>query len=154
MAEREKIEKIVNIRNKKASFEYHFLDTYVAGIVLRGTEIKSIRQQKVNFQDSYCYIDNREVIIKNLHISTYGDGTWLNHTPMRDRKLLLKKKEILKIDKKLDDQGVTVIPSRIFITDRGFAKVEIAVAKGKKLHDKRDDLKEKDAKRELRTEVF
>ena len=154
MAEKEKIEKIVNIRNKKASFEYHFLDTYSAGLVLQGTEIKSIRQQKVNFQDAYCYIDNGEIWVKNLHISHYGDGSWLNHQPLRERKLLLKKKEINKIDNKLDDQGVTLIPIRLFITDRGFAKMEIAVAKGKKLYDKREDLKEKDAKRELKTETF
>ena len=154
MPEKDKIEKIVNIRNKKASFEYHFLDTYSAGLVLQGTEIKSIRQQKVNFQDAYCYINNGEMWVKNLHISHYGDGSWLNHQPLRERKLLLKKKEINKIDTKLDDQGVTLIPIRLFITDRGFAKMEIAVAKGKKLYDKRDDLKEKDAKRELKTENF
>jgi SsrA-binding protein len=100
-AEKDKIEKTVNIRNKKASFEYHFLDTFVAGIVLQGTEIKSIRQQKMNFQDAYCYVADGEIFVKNLHISHYGDGSWLNHVPLRERKLLLKKKEISKIDNKL-----------------------------------------------------
>jgi SsrA-binding protein len=149
MADKDKIEKIVNIRNKKASFEYQFLDTYVAGIVLGGTEIKSIRQQKVNMQDAYCFINGSEVFVKNLHISTYSNGTYLNHIPLRERKLLLKKKEIKKIEKKLDDQGITLIPTRLFINDRGFAKMEIALARGKKLFDKREDMKEKDAKRDL-----
>ena len=151
MSEKDKIEKTVNIKNKRASFEYQFLDTYTAGVVLRGTEIKSIRQQKVNMQDAYCYVDEGEnaIYIKNMHISHYGNGTWLNHDPMRERKLLLKKKEVIKIGKKLDDQGITLIPIRLFISDRGFVKIEIAVAKGKKLYDKREDMKEKDAKREM-----
>lgn len=143
------IAKTVEIRNKKASFEYHFLDTYTAGIVLRGTEIKSIRQQKVNMQDAFAYVSNNELFIKNLHISAYEKGTYLNHEPLRERKLLLKKKEINKISKKLDDQGVTLIPIKLFVNERGLAKMEIAIAKGKKLYDKREDLKEKDAKREL-----
>lgn len=151
---KDKIEKSVNIRNKKASFEYHFLETYVAGMVLRGTEIKSIRQQKVNMQDAYCYVQDNTLRIKNFHISSYESGSWLNHDPLRERFLLLKKKELRKIAASLEDQGVTVIPIRLFITDRGFAKMEIAVAKGKKLYDKREDLKEKDAKRELKSIEF
>ena len=154
MAEKDKIEKTINIKNKKASFEYHFIDTYIAGLVLQGTEIKSLRQQKMNFQDAHCYINENEIFVKNLHISHYGNGSWLNHQPLRERKLLLKKKEINRISGKLDDQGITLIPIRLFISERGFAKMEIAVAKGKKLHDKREDMKEKDAKRELRTESF
>jgi len=141
--------KKVEIRNKRASFEYQFLDTYTAGIVLRGTEIKSIRQQKVNLQDAYCYVNEEGIFIKNMHISVYDKGTYLNHEPLRERRLLLQKKEINKIAKKLDDQGISLIPIKLFVSDRGFAKIEIAVAKGKKLYDKRDDLKEKDAKREL-----
>jgi SsrA-binding protein len=141
--------KKVEIRNKRASFEYQFLDIYSAGIVLRGTEIKSIRQQKVNLQDAYCYVNEDGISIKNMHISVYDHGTYLNHEPLRERRLLLQKKEINKISKKLDDQGITLIPIKLYITDRGFAKIEIAVAKGKKLYDKRDDMKEKDAKREL-----
>lgn len=151
---KDKIEKSVNIRNKKASFEYHFLETYTAGIVLRGTEIKSIRQQKVNMQDAYCYMQENSLRIKNFHISSYESGSWLNHDPLRERILLLKKKELRKIASSLDDQGVTVIPTRIYISERGFAKMEIAVAKGKKLYDKREDLKEKDAKREMKTIEF
>lgn len=154
MAEKDKIEKTINIKNKKASFEYHFIDTYIAGLVLQGTEIKSLRQQKMNFQDAHCYISESEIFVKNLHISHYGNGSWLNHQPLRERKLLLKKKEINRISGKLDDQGITLIPIRLFISDRGFAKMEIAVAKGKKLHDKREDMKEKDAKRELKAENF
>lgn len=151
---KDKIEKSVNIRNKKASFEYHFLETYTAGIVLRGTEIKSIRQQKVNMQDAYCYVQDNSLRIKNFHISSYESGSWLNHDPLRERILLLKKKEIKKITSSLEDQGITVIPTRIYISDRGFAKMEIAVAKGKKLYDKREDLKEKDAKREMKSIEF
>ncbi len=141
--------KTVEIRNKRASFEFQFLDIYTAGIALRGTEIKSIRQQKVNLQDAYCYINEQGVFIKNMHISVYDKGTYLNHEPLRERRLLLQKKEINKLTKKLDDQGMSLIPIKLFITDRGFAKMEIALAKGKKLFDKREDMKEKDAKREL-----
>lgn len=149
MSEKLELAKKVDIKNKKASFEYFFLDTFVAGIMLRGTEIKSIRQQKVNMQDAYCYVHDNAVYVKNLHISAYDKGSYLNHDPLRERKLLLQKKEINKIVKKLTDQGTTLIPVRLFITDRGFAKLEIALAKGKKLYDKREDLKEKDAKRTL-----
>ncbi|TAG55578.1 MAG: SsrA-binding protein SmpB [Cytophagales bacterium] len=151
---KDKIEKSVNIRNKKASFEYHFLETFTVGIVLRGTEIKSIRQQKVNMSDAYCFISDNAVKIKNFHISSYESGSWLNHDPLRERILLLKKKEISKIEKALDDQGTTLIPTRIFISDRGFAKMEIALARGKKLYDKREDMKEKEAKRELKITEF
>lgn len=139
----------INIKNKKAGFEYQFLDTYVAGVVLTGTEIKSIRLNNVSMGDSYCYFMDGELFIKGLHISKYSHGTYLNHEPMRERKLLLKKKELRKIEDKLDNQGITLIPIRLFVTERGWAKIEIAVAKGKKLHDKREDLKEKDVKREL-----
>ncbi|MFN0047609.1 MAG: SsrA-binding protein SmpB [Cytophagales bacterium] len=141
--------KNVEIKNKRASFEYQFIDTYTAGIALRGTEIKSIRQQKVNLQDAYCYVAEEGIFIKNMHISVYDKGTYLNHEPLRERRLLLQKKEINKITKKLDDQGIALIPVKLFISDRGFAKIIIAVAKGKKLFDKREDMKEKDAKREL-----
>ncbi|MDX2189601.1 MAG: SsrA-binding protein SmpB [Bacteroidota bacterium] len=149
MALKTKLEKNVNIQNRKASHEYFFIDKYTAGLALQGTEIKSIRQQKVNFQDAYCYINEGDVFVKSLHIAPYEEGTHYNHDPIRERKLLLKKKEIVKITKALQDQGVTLIPTRLFISDRGFAKLDIAIAKGKKLYDKRDDLKEKDAKREL-----
>lgn len=147
--EKEKIEKNVNIKNKRASFEYQFLDTYIAGIMLTGTEIKSIRQGKVNLQDAYCVFLNDGLYIKQMHISTYSEGTYYNHEPLRDRKLLLQKRELNKLNGRLKDQGLTIVPVRLFINDRGFAKLEIALAKGKKLYDKREDIKEKDVKRDL-----
>lgn len=148
-ARMEKPSNDINIKNKKAGFEFQFLDTYIAGIVLSGTEIKSIRLKNVSMGDAYCYFMNGEMYIKHLHISKYTNGTYLNHEPLQERKLLLKKKELRKIENKLDDQGITIIPVRLFVTERGWAKLEIAVAKGKKLHDKRDDIKDRDAKREL-----
>jgi SsrA-binding protein len=147
--EKEKIHKTINIKNKQASFDYHFIDTYTAGIVLTGTEIKSIRQGKVQLQNAYCYIEDGEVWVIQMHISPYSEGTYYNHEPTRKRKLLLKKKEIRKLEKGLEEKGLTIVPVRLFINDRGFAKMEIALAKGKKLYDKREDLKAKDAKREL-----
>ncbi|MFN6945311.1 MAG: SsrA-binding protein SmpB [Cytophagaceae bacterium] len=146
---KEKIQKTVNIRNKKASFEFQFIDTYVAGISLMGTEIKSIRQGKVNLQDGFCYFNNEELFVKNLHISKYDEGSYYNHDPLRDRKLLLTKKELKKLLTKSEEKGLTIIPIRLFINDRGLAKLEIALAKGKKLYDKREDIKQKDIKREL-----
>ncbi|WP_018477457.1 SsrA-binding protein SmpB [Pontibacter roseus] len=147
--EKDRIKKHVNIVNRRASFEYQFLDKYTAGVMLKGTEIKSIREGKVNMQDGYCVIHNGEMWLHNVHISTYTEGTHYNHEPMRTRKLLLNKSELKKLEKGLQEQGVTVIPIRVFINDRGFAKVEVALARGKKLHDKREDIKAKDVKREL-----
>ncbi|GAB4126137.1 MAG: SsrA-binding protein [Raineya sp.] len=147
--EKDKIQKSVNIKNKQASFEYHFIDTYTAGLVLTGTEIKSIRQGKVQLQNAYCYIEDGEVWVIQMHISPYSEGTHYNHEPTRKRKLLLKKKEIRKLEKGLEEKGLTLVPVRLFINDRGFAKMEIALARGKKLYDKREDLKAKDAQREL-----
>ncbi len=148
---KEKIEKIVNIKNKRASFEYQFLDTYVTGIMLTGTEIKSIRQQKVSLQDAYCYFDRNELYIKNMNIAKYDEGTYYNHDPLRERKLLLKRMELRKLENKLDD-GLTIVPLRLFINDRGLAKMEIALAKGKKLYDKREDIKARDVAREMQRE--
>ena len=142
--------KTVNIKNKRAYFEYEILDTYTAGMMLRGTEIKSIRLQKVSLGESYCYFKNSELYIRNMHIGTYEMGTVYNHDPLRERKLLLNKKELLKIERKLDEKGLSIIPLRMFISDRGFAKIDIGVGKGKKLHDKRESLKEKDAQRKLK----
>ncbi|MFD1186091.1 SsrA-binding protein SmpB [Pontibacter rugosus] len=147
--EKDRIKKHVNIVNRKASFEYQFIDKYTAGVMLKGTEIKSIREGKVNMQDGYCVFTNGELWLHNVHISTYTEGTHFNHEPVRTRKLLLKKSELSKLESKSEEQGVTIIPTRVFISDRGFAKVEIALAKGKKLYDKRQDIKEKDVKREL-----
>jgi SsrA-binding protein len=149
-----KIEKSVNIKNKKASFEYQFIDTYIAGIMLTGTEIKSIRQSNVNLVDAYCVFKDDELFVVGLHISRYNEGTHYNHEPTRERKLLLQKKELKKLLTKSQEKGLTIVPIRIFISERGFAKLEIALAKGKKLFDKRQDIKEKDVKRELSKEKF
>lgn len=145
----EKIQKNINVRNKQASFEYQFLDTYVAGLALMGTEIKSIRLGKVQLQGAFCTFKDNELFVQSMNISKYEEGTHYNHTPLRERKLLLKKKELSKLHKKLEEKGLTIVPIRLFINDRGFAKLEIALAKGKKIHDKRDSIKEKDVKREM-----
>ena len=139
----------VLIKNKQANFEYFIIEKYEAGIQLMGTEIKSIRAGKANITDGYCSFIGNELFLINIHISEYSFGSFYNHTPKRDRKLLLNKKELKKIQGKLKDVGMTIIPPSIVINERGFAKVEIGIAKGKKLHDKRDTLKEKDAKIEM-----
>ena len=139
----------INIRNKKASFEYHFLETYVAGIKLLGTEIKSIREAKATISDAFCTFINEELYVRNLHISEYSHGSFYNHEAKRDRKLLITKKELKKLLIKSQDKGLTIVPLKIFINDRGFAKMEIALAQGKKSFDKRDTLKERDVKREM-----
>jgi SsrA-binding protein len=147
--DKEKFSKQVNIRNKRASFEYQFLDTYVAGIQLTGTEIKSIREGKVNLQDGYCIYHEEELWLKQVHISPYNEGTYNNHEPLRDRKLLMTRRELNKLEGKLKDKGLTIVPVRLFTNERGYAKLEIALAKGKKLYDKRESIKEKDNAREL-----
>ena len=151
---KERFSKTVNIKNKRAGFEYQFLETYTAGIILTGTEIKSIREAQINLQDGYCIFLGEELWLKQVHISKYEQGTHYNHDPLRDRKLLLNKRELKKLSGKLKDKGLTIIPIRLFISERGFAKVELALAKGKKLHDKRDDIKERDVKRELAREKY
>ena len=149
MAKKEKDPNNINIKNKKASFEYHFLDKFTAGLVLQGSEIKSIRQGKVNLQASYCVIHQDEAFVKEMHISPYKQASYLNHEPKRERKLLLSKREIKKLAAKSQEQGLTIVPIRLFFTNKGLAKLEIALAKGKKLHDKRHDIKEKDLKKDL-----
>lgn len=144
----------INIKNKRAGFEFEFLDKYVAGLVLKGTEIKSIREGKVNLVDSYCYFNQEELYVKGLHISPYTQGSFYNHEAMRERKLLLNKKELRKLAAKTAEKGLAIVPFRLFLTDRGFAKLEIALAKGKKLYDKRQNIKEKDTKRELERMKF
>tara|TARA_B100000287_G_C20458440_1_gene712340 strand:+ start:443 stop:898 length:456 start_codon:yes stop_codon:yes gene_type:complete len=139
----------INIKNKKASFEYQFIDKYIAGIALLGSEIKSIRNNEANISDAYCIIKNHEVFLINLHISEYKNASLNNHNPKRERKLLLNKQEINKIEKKTKEKGNTIIPIRLFINNKGKAKVEISVAKGKKIYDKREDIKERDMKRSL-----
>ena len=139
----------INIKNKKASFEYNLIDKYVAGIQLTGTEIKSIRANKATLADSWCAFLRDELWVKELHIAQYTQGSYNNHEPKRDRKLLLNRRELKKLSVKVKQGGFTIVPIRLFIGDRGLAKLEIALAKGKKLYDKREDLKRKDAKREV-----
>ena len=138
----------INILNKRASFEFSFLEKYVAGMQLTGTEIKSIRDGKCNITDGYCFFKDNELWVKNILITEYDKGTHYNHEPKRDRKLLLNKTEINKLLKKLKDQGLTIIPLKLFISESGYAKLEIALAKGKKMFDKRDDIKKRDIQRE------
>ena len=137
------------IRNKKASFEYFFVETYTAGIVLTGTEIKSIRQGKASLVDSYCYIHNGEVWVKGMNISPYFFGSYNNHEAKRDRKLLLTKREIHKLQEATKQVGFTIVPTLVFIDAKGRAKVDIALARGKKEYDKRQTLKEKEDRREM-----
>lgn len=139
----------VEIKNKKARYLYEFLDDFTAGIVLTGTEIKSIRNGKASIVEAYCVLKDGEVFIRNMYIAEYENGTHFNHNPRRDRKLLLNKIEIRKLEKKLKNEGLTVVPSKVFISDKNLAKVNIHLAKGKKIHDKREDLKAKDTKRDL-----
>jgi len=139
----------INIKNKKASFEYHLLDKYIAGIRLLGTEIKSIREGKANINDSFCSFFEDGLYIRNMHIAEYSMGSFYNHEAKRDRQLLLTKRELKKLKEKGEERGYTIVPLRIFISSRGFAKVEIALAQGKKDFDKRENIKERDVKREL-----
>ena len=139
----------ISIRNKKAFFEYEILETFIAGIQLVGTEIKSIRSGKASLVDSYCQFMFGELYVKNMHISEYDFGNINNHVAKRDRKLLLQKRELDKLAKKLKESGLTIVPLKLFIIERGLAKLEIALAKGKKVYDKRETLKEKDSKRDM-----
>jgi SsrA-binding protein len=139
----------INIRNKQASFQYELIEKFVAGIVLKGTEIKSIREGKVNLQDGFCYFNNGEIFVKGINITAYAQGTHYNHEAARERKLLMKKTELNKLETKVEEKGLALIPTRLFINERGLAKLEIAIGRGKKLHDKRESIKERDVKREL-----
>lgn len=142
------MEKKVITTNRKAFHDYHIFDKFVAGIVLTGTEIKSIRKNAINLKDSFCKIEDNEIFLYNCHISPYEQGNRYNHKAERTRKLLLTKKEILKMHSKIKKDGYTIVPLEIFIT-RGFAKVEIGLAKGKKLYDKRETLAKKDIQRDI-----
>lgn len=139
----------INIKNSKARFEYQFLENYIAGIQLKGTEIKSIRASKASIAEAYCVVVDEEVFIRNMYIQAYTNGGFINHEPKRDRKLLLNATEIRKIARKIKTKGLALIPYKLFINSKGLAKLDIALAQGKKLHDKREDLKIKDAKREM-----
>lgn len=149
MNKKSRFEKVVNIKNKKASFEFEFIDKFVAGISLRGTEIKSLREGKASLTEAYCYFKKGELYLKQMHIAPYSLTVHYNHDPVRERKLLLNRQELNKLESKFSEKGLSIVPVRIFINDRGLAKVEIALAKGKKIHDKRQSIKEKDAKRDL-----
>jgi SsrA-binding protein len=139
----------IEVVNRKATHSYFFEYTLEAGIVLGGTEIKSIRLGEVNMSDAFCSIDSKGLYVENLHISEYKNGTYNNHKPKRVRRLLVNKRELRKLSEKVKESGYTIIPYRLYISDRGYAKLEIALAKGKKLYDKRETLKEKDDKREM-----
>lgn len=139
----------INIKNRRASFEYAFIDKYVSGLQLTGTEIKSIRAGKANISDAFCVFIREELWVRNMHVDIYTEGTYNNHEPKRDRKLLLNKHELKKLANNLKDQGLTIIPTRLFINEHGYAKLEIALAKGKKLYDKREDIKKRDTDREI-----
>lgn len=146
---KDKKDKRVEIKNKKALHDFFMVEFYTSGIKLLGTEIKSIRNYDANFSDSYCVFEGKHLILKNFHISEYKYGTYNNHEPLRDRILLLRKKELRKMRKSIEEKGMTIIPIKLFINDRGLAKMEIALSKGKKQHDKKQSLKEKDLQREL-----
>ena len=139
----------INIKNRKAHFNFEISDTFTAGIVLTGTEIKSIREGKANLTDSYCVVDNNEVWVKNMHISEYFYGSYNNHIVKRDRKLLLNKKEINKLARQTDVAGFTIVPIRLFISEKGYAKLVIGIGKGKRQYDKRQSLKEREDKRNI-----
>ena len=139
----------VEVRNKRASFDYEFLETYEAGIVLVGTEIKSIRTGKVSLVDSYCYFVGNELFVKGMNVAKYFWGSWGQHEPMRDRKLLLTKRELRLLHQAVKEKGLTIVTVKLFINDEGYAKLVIALAKGKKVYDKRASIKEKDIRREM-----
>ena len=139
----------IEIKNRRAGFEYEFIDNYTAGIVLTGTEIKSIRAGKASLVDSYCYFVRGELYVKNMHVAEYWWGTYNAHDPRRDRKLLLNRKELRKLKQAVKNPGFTIVPTRLFINEKGLAKLAIALARGKHEYDKRESIKERDDKREM-----
>ena len=141
---------MAELKNRQAYHEFFIDAKYEAGMVLLGTEVKSLREGRASFNDSYCLVHKGEIWLKSLHIAEYSHGNVNNHDPLRDRKLLLEKREIKKIEGKLKEKGYTIVPLRIFFSDKGLAKIEIGLAKGKKLHDKRDTIKKKDVEREMK----
>lgn len=139
----------ISIKNRKAKFEYEFLETHVAGIKLAGTEIKAIRMGKASITESFCEFQNNELFVINMHVEEYSHATHFNHNPKSERKLLMQKRELRKLEKEVKNTGLTIIPINLFINDRGIAKLKIALAKGKKLYDKRETIKDRDNKRSL-----
>lgn len=144
---------MAELRNRQAFYEYFIEDKYEAGLVLTGTEVKSLRAGKASFNDSYCYFNKGELWVKSLHIAEYSHGTANNHDPVRDRKLLLQKRELRKIETKIKEQGYTIIPLKIFFSEKGLAKMEIGLGKGKKLYDKRQTIRQRDTDREIKRYV-
>ena len=140
----------MEIKNRSAYFEYHIDDKYTAGMLLRGTEVKSLREGKANFNDSYCLLHKGELWLRSFHISEYSHGTANNHDPIRERKLLLNRRELKKLESKIKEKGYTIIPLRLFFNEKNLAKLEIGLAKGKKLHDKRETIKQRDVEREMK----
>lgn len=143
----------MTIINKKAKFEYEFIDRYKAGIALTGTEVKSVRAGNVNMGDAFCTFNKGQLVLRHLHIGVYKQGSYNNHEPMRERILLLKKNELKKLAGKSKEKGLTIVPIEIFFSETGYAKIEIALARGKKTYDKRDDLKQKDIERSVKREL-
>ncbi len=144
----------MQVKNRSAYFQYHIETKYVAGIVLTGTEIKALREGKASFNDAYCYFSSQnELFIKNLHIAEYSHGTYANHDPLRERKLLLQKRELRKLQTKIKERGFTIVPLQLFINEKGLAKIEIGLAKGKKLFDKRETIKKRDTERQIKREL-
>lgn len=139
----------VNIKNRRASFDYELMDNYTAGIVLCGTEIKSIREGRAGLTDTFCTFSDGELWVRNMHISEYRLGTCYNHDATRERKLLLTKRELRKLQRAVKETGLTIVPTSLFINEKGLAKLNIALARGKKSYDKRDALREKDSRREM-----
>jgi SsrA-binding protein len=144
-----KSKKQIEIVNRRAKFEYQFVDTYEAGIVLQGTEIKSIRQGNANLSDAYCFFRDGELYIKSMYIAEYENGTYANHEARRTRKLLLHRRELKKLERRVKEKGMTIVPYRLYLSERGIAKLEIALSQGKKSYDKRQTIKERDSKREM-----
>lgn len=144
---------VVDIRNKKATFEYFLIDEYVAGLVLTGTEIKSIRDGKANLTDAYCTFIGNELFVRQMHVSEYRFGSYMNHPAKRDRKLLLTRRELRKLQARTKEKGYTIVPVLLFVDDRGYAKLKIALARGKKFFDKRQTIKDKDTKRDMQREI-
>ena len=140
----------MELRNRNAYHEYAIEDKYSAGMVLSGTEVKSLREGKVSFNDSYCFLHKGEMWVKSLHIAEYSHGTSSNHDPVQDRKLLLQKRELKKIEGKIKEKGYTVVPLRIYFNEKGIAKMEVGLGKGKRLYDKRDTIRQRDTEREMK----
>lgn len=139
----------LQISNKRASYEYELLQQFEAGLSLTGSEVKSLRAGKANISDAYCVFQAGQLVVRNMHISTYKEASYLNHEPLRDRLLLLNKQELRKLEHRVKEKGLSIVPLKLFFNERGFAKLQIALARGKKTHDKRESTKEKDLKREL-----